>query len=355
MTTDAPRWRQYRVAQRHLESANVLSLELVAADDRPLQPFRAGQFLTFKLRNAEGRPLPRNYSISSDPVDPSHYRISVKREIEGVGSGFMHDVALENVIVEGSAPKGDFVLDEASQRPVLLLAGGIGITPLLAMAHALSRMTRPVRLIHACENGRVQPFRAEIGALCATAPQIEAITFLNCPEAQDIAEDAHHHVGQVTRDALRAILPAGEVEAYLCGPAGFMQAMYENLLALGLHDELIRYEFFGPATVFKASAPRAPVASLPLAAPDLPDGQPLVHFSQSGLSAVWDGSQRTLLDFAEAQGLTPAFSCRNGICNTCLCAVDGEVSYVDEPLEMPEDGHALLCCSVPKGSVSLRL
>ncbi len=377
MNDDRPRWRQYRVARRVPESAAVISLELVAADGKPLQPFRPGQFLTFRLTGAAGRPVPKNYSISSDPADTSHFRISVRRQVPaGVGSCFMHDEALDGVVLEGSDPKGQFVLDEASHRPVLLLAGGIGITPLLAMAHALAKGRRDTVLIHACESAAAQPFRGEVRALCDKASNLRAYGCFQGSDTADHVHEATDFTGLVTADTLRKVLPIGDYDVYLCGPPAFMQAMFVILLSLGVRESQIRYEFFGPATVLgRAAVKQAGQAEQagqveqagPVPAPAALDGatdvaagasasvQIMVTFAASGLNVVWDHSSRSLLDFAEAQGLSPAFSCRNGICNTCLCALTGDIRYVDEPLEDPASGTALICCSVPTSPVTLDL
>lgn len=365
MVTAGTSWRRYRVIRRKAESETVTSLHLVAEDGGALEPFRAGQFLTFRLTSPDGRPVARNYSLSSDPGDLSSYRISVKREPSppdrpdlppGFGSGFMHRQAEVGAVLEASGPKGQFQLDDTSMRPVLLLAGSIGITPLLAMTHVLAGSSRPVWLIHACENGEVQPFAAEIAGLAALYPGLKAITCLRQPSAADIEAARHQFEGLVTADVLRAVLPIGNYDAYLCGPGGFMQAMYDLLLDIGVRDGQIRYEFFGPATVLKAGAPvPPPAATRQMAASTLLPGAITVTFSRSGLSAPWDGTSRTLLDFAEAQGLSPAFSCRNGICNTCRCEVEGEVRYIDEPLEEPGTGFALLCCSVPASALVVNI
>jgi ferredoxin len=162
--------------------------------------------------------------------------------------------------------------------------------------------------------------------------------------------------GFVTAAVLRTLLPIGDYEAYICGPAGFMQAMYDLLVDLGVREENIAYEFFGPAKrLTRGGSTAAPILVAPTVAPPADAANIVVRFATSGLEARWDGSHRTLLEFAEAQGLQPAFSCRNGICMTCQCAIEGRVSYVEEPLDMPADGHALLCCSVPDGPVTLEL
>ena len=365
MQAEGGNWRTYRVIRRVRESETVVSLHLVPADGGPLAPFEPGQFLTFRLEAGEGRPVPRNYSISSDPADRTHYRISVRHEPGGFGSGVMHDLMQEGALVAASGPKGRFTPDQASGRAVLLLAGGIGITPLLSMAHALAREgTRPVWLIHASGNGMVMPFARELADLERRSPSFRRIAVLATPTAADRAAGQHQHEGLVTRALLRSVLPLDDYAAYLCGPGAFMQAMFDALLQLGVRQERIAYEFFGPArTLAPAQAPPAAAAADGPTTTSLDSGASghdpaqgsMVTFTLSGRSAVWDGAQASLLDFAEAQGLSPAFSCRNGICNTCLCSIEGEVRYVEEPLEMPRIGQALLCCSVPDGPVRLGL
>lgn len=362
MSAEGRGWRRYRVARRVVECESVTSLHLAAEDGAALPAILPGQFLTFRIPDGEARRAPRNYSLSGDPADPDHLRISVRREPGGLGSTYMHALP-EGAAIEATGPKGQFSLDLSSRRPVILLAAGIGVTPLLAMAHALAAdRARPAWLFHACRSRRLQPFRLELAELQRRAPNLKVVSCLTQPEAGDASEGDDVVRGRITAETLRARLPIGDYEAYLCGPHGFMQAMFDLLLELGVREERIRHEHFGQGSPLvrggalagaAAGAERErPQAAVEVAASE---GRPIVTFAVTGASALWDGGHRTLLDFAEAQGLQPAFSCRNGICNTCLCAIEGSVRYVEEPLEMPEPGHALLCCSVPDGPVSLRL
>ncbi len=332
--SDGGGWRRLRVAHRVAETDAILSLHLTAADGLPLARFRPGQFLTFRLKGTDGRATPRNYSLTSDPANGAHYRISVRRHEGGFGSGLMWAME-EGAELEATEPKGRFFLNEASQRPVILLAAGIGITPLMAMAQALAHTARPTWLIHACRDEGSQPFAQELAALAARAPHLR-ITLV--PSRTE---------GRITAATLQRLLPIGDYEAYLCGPAGFMEAMTQVLVGLGVREERIASESFGGAKAPSVAAEKPAVEPAS-------DGI-LVTFARSGRTARWNGGERTLLDFAEAQGLTPAFSCRNGICGTCLCGAEGEIRYVDEPLEEPGPGKALLCCAAPVGPVTLDL
>ena len=218
--------------------------------------------------------MPRNYSLTSDPADLAHYRISVRRHEQGFGSGRMW-AAAEGDELEATEPKGRFMLDDCSQRPVILLAAGIGITPLIAMAQALARTTRPTYLIHACRNVAVRPFAAELEMLAARAPHVRVASILSGSE------------GRVTAEVLRRLLPIGDYEAYLCGPAGFMVAMRDILVSLGVRPERIASESFG------AERP-APIASQPVAAAPAPGEGILVTFARSGRSARWTGGPSAL-------------------------------------------------------------
>lgn len=346
-------FRDLTVTARRPEGARVVSLSLAAPDGSLLPDFEPGQFLTFRLAGPDGRPVPRNYSLSGDPSDRSHYRISVRREgPAALGSGHMHEQATIGARLQASGPKGRFVLDRASRRPAILVAEDIGLTPLLAMAHALAGDPgRPALLVHVATDPDEAIFADELAGLAAAAPNLQV---------RRLADGA----GPLTAAHLTAWLPIGDYEAYLCGPQAFLDATAALLEGLGLRPERIRTETFGPAAPARPAAsmgasttavpPAAAVATPGSAA--LPAGSaPMVTFEPAGLAIAWDPACRTLLDFAEANGLAPAYSCRNGICGTCRAAVDGPVAYLDDPLEMPEPGFALLCCSAPAGPVTVRL
>lgn len=361
MKQSLPGWRNLEVAKRVVESRDVVSLHLVSLDGTALPPFAPGQFLTFRVPGRDGRSVPRSYSISSHPADLSYYRISVKREPEGIGSGHIHDGMRVGARIEATGPKGDFILDRASTQPVILLAGGIGVTPLLAMAQALADdANRPAFLFHACRDSAVQPFRMELADLCKSAANLSVFTLLERATPEDRLSPHFAGEGRITRALLQEKLPLDAYQAYLCGPPPFMQAMFECLVSLGLPESRIACEFFGPVGKLAAHREAALVHAHQnrprvQASARGPEDATRVTFVDSGITTTWDGNHRTLLDCAEAVGLNPAFSCRNGICNTCLTEIEGKVRYLEEPLDEPEPGRALLCCSVPDGPVTLRL
>ena len=255
-------WSDYTVARKVAENDIITSFYLKRADGDPHQPFHPGQFLTFKMAvPGQPRPFPRSYSISSAGDETGHYRISVKREppppdnpelAPGIASNYLHDLVEEGSTLVASGAKGDFFLDESSDRPVVLLSGGIGLTPMVSMLHALAQdAQRKTAFIHACEDGSVHALRSEVDALIAGAGNVTGHYCYRVPTPRDLEQNNHQSTGFVTADILSRHIDAAASEVYLCGPPAFMSAMYKTVRALGVDTARIHYEFFGPATVLE--------------------------------------------------------------------------------------------------------
>ncbi|MGE8064602.1 FAD-binding oxidoreductase [Pseudomonas sp. NPDC089569] len=364
-------FKTFRVIEKHHESAVITSFVLTAVDGASNPGFRPGQYLIVRLALEGGVKVLRNYSLSGDASDPSQVRISVKREPApfdrpelppGQGSSHLHDHVQVGDALEIAGPTGTFVLDEESPRPVVLFSGGVGLTPMLSMLHQLSRhSSRPVYFIHACENGAVHAFRDEVLALASRRPGISVHFCYRNPEADDHAQANFHSQGLVSRDTLQRLLPLDDYDVYLCGPRLFMQANWRLLRSLGIAGERIHYEFFGPATILEKDdvLPAAPAAPVP-AAPQTPtapvEGALTVEFLPSGTRLAWDQNCQSLLELAEQAGLTPPFNCRAGLCNTCQVSLrEGSVEYFEAPLDVPESGRILLCCTRPTTAVTVDL
>ncbi len=337
------------VVERIQESKNVVSL-LLKVIEGEFVPFAAGQHLPLRF-DLPDRPI-STYTISSDPADNSGYRISVKREPNGKGgSRFVHDAAQVGTRIAAETPRGKFILQD-NTRPVVLLTGGIGITPALSMVSALARHPdRPVYFIHACMNAEEHSFADELAKIVQKAPNVTPYVAYAEGREEDLAAGRCQSIGLIDRAKLRGLLPLDDYNVYLCGPDGFMNAMRAALVSLGVTDEQIQQESF-------TGVARASVSAAPPLAVSTSEGAdfPIVRFEKSGIEVAWDGKSDSLLDFAEAQGLTPEFECRDGICGTCACQkIQGEVTYTEEPIDSPEEGHVLICCSVPDGPVALDL
>jgi ferredoxin len=153
-------------------------------------------------------------------------------------------------------------------------------------------------------------------------------------------------VGHVDIHLLKTLLPFDDYDFYLCGPTSFMQSMYAALESLDVSDARIHYEFFGEG----ASLHREPHRDFAAQPAELTEAGPvMVRFARSGVERIWEPSKGTLLDLAESEGLTPPYSCRSGICQTCSTKiVSGDVLYAEPPMTAPEEGEALICCSYPR-------
>lgn len=358
------RFNTLRVTAKTVESSLITSFRLEATDGSKLPAFRPGQFLVLRYPDADGTGhVLRNYSLSGSPDDPMHYRISVKREAArspdlpvGHVSTYLHDKTSVGDVLVAEGPRGAFVLDESSTRPVVLLSGGVGLTPMVAMLHRLTAGSeRRALFIHACENGSVHALREEVCDLVAKRPGLSTHFCYRSPTPADRADQRFDTEGVIDRALLQRHLFLDDYDFYLCGPPPFMQAVYKTLRDLGVVRERIAYEFFGPATVLETdepkpeSQPRAPAA---VAAA----GAIAVEFSKSGTRAEWRNDDHSLLEMAEAHGLKPEFSCRAGICGTCVTRIiSGEVNYFEEPLEELAAGEVLLCCSRPVTDIVLEL
>ncbi len=382
-------FRKFRVADKIAESDIITSFYFEPTDGAPVWDVLPGQYITLRIPNAN-EPVLRTYSVSCDPSETGHHRITVKREAgmngasDGIGSCWLHDEVEVGSIVEIAPPRGTFVLDETSPRPVLLLSGGVGLTPMVSMLHRLRESERDVHFLHACENGQVHALRDEVMS-CANA-RIQPRFIYRSPSDKDRSGNLFDAEGVIDKAFMQRHVPIGDYDAYICGPTSFMVAMYQLLQVLGVSKNRISYEFFGKAESLEALAAKqarpksdtaasraAPsiqslafltnpdawaaddvLAKTPPAAAPLSDGD--VTFRTSNVTASWDHAAASLLELAENAGLNPEFSCRAGICNSCKCGlVSGEVEYFETPLMQPEDGQVLICCSRPKGPVVLDL
>lgn len=243
--------RAFRIARREVESELIASFYLEPVDGQPLLDFVPGQYLTLVLQ-VEGEELRRNYSLSDAPGKP-WYRISVKREEGGRVSNWLHAQAKVGTVLQVQAPCGDFTLETAAnddQRPLVLVTGGVGITPAMSMLEAAAPSGRPIRFVHAARHGGVHAFRARVDALAAQHANVEVLYVYDQPRPGD----EPHATGLLTQELLALQLPADrDVDVYFLGPKPFMQAIYRSGLALGVARERLRYEFFGPLEELQAA------------------------------------------------------------------------------------------------------
>lgn len=238
--------RTLRVTRKVAESAEITSFYLAPQDGGALVSFAPGQYIGLHLV-VNGQEIRRNYSLSAAP-NGRDYRISVKREVGGVASNFLHDQIGEGDTLQVYPPAGDFVLADGD-KPVVLISGGVGITPTLAMLDAALQGQRPVHFIHFARNHAVHAFRDAIEARQASHPQLQR--FYVYDEHQGDAP-APHATGRLDAAQLAQYLPASrDVDAYFLGPKPFMRQIKRQLRELGLPEAQTRYEFFGPAAALE--------------------------------------------------------------------------------------------------------
>jgi nitric oxide dioxygenase len=245
-------WRGQRallIARKEAESELITSFYLKAADGDALATFLPGQYLTLVL-DVDGDILRRNYSLSDDPGKP-WYRISVKREPGGRASNWLHAHGEVGTILQAQAPAGEFTLEAASSRPLVLVTGGVGVTPAISMLESIASSGREIRFIHAARHRGLHAFRPRVDALAKVYDNVRPFYVYSEPRPGD----EPHATGRVGRDLMASLLPADrDVDLYLLGPKTFMQAIYENGLALGVPAAQLRYEFFGPREELGAAA-----------------------------------------------------------------------------------------------------
>jgi ferredoxin-NADP reductase/MOSC domain-containing protein YiiM/ferredoxin len=350
-----PGFRSLRVDSILHESADVISITL-SPTDSDSAPAAPGQFLTLRLRpNPAQAPVTRNYSLSGLPVAGS-YRISVKREAHGVASGYLHTALAPGDLIEAAAPRGSFTL-RGGERPVVLISAGVGATPVLAMLHALAaeRSERELWWIHGARDRARHPFHDEVERLLEELPDAHRLVAYSGPGDEVRPGRDFDVTGRLTGAALAGAGVPIDADFYICGPGAFMHDLAAALTANGVAPDRVSTEVFGPSDVYRSG-----IVGLRKRAPHAPDGGPgtgpLVLFSRSNLSVRWDPSFGTMLDLADACDVPVGFGCRTGVCHQCESGlVSGAVEYAPEPLEPPEAGRVLMCCSQPRTDVALDL
>lgn len=364
-----PAWiglRTFRVTRKTMEDAGqtICSFELMPQDGQALKPFFPGQFLTFSLDiptdAASSQPVVRCYSISNAP-DSSHYRVSIKRAPApantllpaGRSSNFFHDQVMEGSLLQLRAPAGHFYIDH-STAPVVLIGGGVGITPMLSMLNwCLTQQTgREVWLFYGVRHSQELVLQTQLEAMAAAHPNFHLHFCLSDAAPEELADQKYHRRGRVDVALLRLLLPLKPYHYYICGPTPMLQSLVPALEDWGVPDSRIHFEAFGPASIKRKKAASAAHAGAPDAA--AVTGDIMVMFAKSGKHLAWHADADSLLDFAEAKGIQVDSGCRAGGCGSCQTTItSGEVTYRQTPDFDPEPGTCLLCVCTPKTSVTL--
>ena len=285
------------------------------------------------------------------------YRIAVKQEHEGAASTYLHTRVALGDELDIAAPRGTFILEDGD-APVLLISAGVGATPVLAMLSDLAerRSDREIWWMHSARSSHEHPFAVEAKRLLSALSNARARIYYSRPREEDVEGRDFDASGRLTPGVLAELGPPRDADAYVCGPASFMDEISAGLAAMGVAAARIHTEPFGPEPGLTPG-----IAAAPSRAPHLPPGAgdvdgPVVEFARSNLSVPWSGDYASLLELAEACDVPVRWSCRTGVCHNCeTTLIAGDLDYDPDPVEPPAVGSALICCSKPHEDVVLDL
>lgn len=251
-------WRGYRkfiIDRKEEESSVITSFYLKPEDGEPISQYEPGQYITLRVKpDGEQYSHIRHYTLSTAPGKP-YYKISVKREDAtdskpaGVVSTWLHRNAEVGTVVELSAPAGSFTLDQKNEQPLVLISGGVGLTPMISMLETVlvNQPERPVTYIHAAIDGSYHAMKEEVEELASKHKQLRTYIVYECPREGEIC----HKQGYIDQTFLADKVDP-MADCYFCGPQPFMASVNQTLKALGVPDDHIHFEFFGPASSLEA-------------------------------------------------------------------------------------------------------
>lgn len=333
-------WRQMRIDRVERESSMINSFYLTAPDGEPLEKYKAGQHLPVRIPGKDG--AIRTYTISKAPGG-KQYRLSIKREARGTVSRHFHDEIRVGDKIDAMSPGGMFHLGQHQKKPLVLVSGGVGITPMIAMLEEVvnkhgdkegGQCDFPIVFIHATRSGEEHAFKDHPILKAPHDFGVKLFYAYSDPTPQDIVAKAFDLRGRLDKAALADLLPAQDSDVYLCGPAGFMGAMRDVFTELGVPDAQIKQEAFGPAGDAGST--------------DAPNIEVQVTLQASGKEINWNPSEGSLLEAAERAGTSAPFSCRTGSCGTCVTKIlKGKVNHPKTAQYVPSADEALICCALP--------
>ncbi len=349
--------RKFYIERKVHETDSISSFYLKPYDREAIPPFLPGQYLTFQLRiPGQAKPVTRCYSLSDTPLHRDYYRVTIKRlppppdepgAPPGLASGFFHGLS-EGDLVDVRAPAGHFYLDAPSDRPVVLIAGGVGITPLLSMLNTIcgSGARRETWLFYGVRNRRDHMMRDYLREVAREFENVRVVICYSQPDTEAAQGEDFDESVSPSVELLKRLLPSNNYQFYICGPPPMMGALVKDLRAWDVPEPDIRYEAFGSATVKRSAAPAGEQQAA---------GESFaVTFARSGKSATWNAQAGVLLDLAEKCNVQIDSGCRAGNCGSCVTAIrTGEIRYLIEPGYRPKDGTCLPCVAVPKTAVAL--
>ncbi|MFC5068337.1 PAS domain S-box protein [Flaviflagellibacter deserti] len=321
-----PAWigtRPFSVESKTPESDIITSFVLRPVDGKPVPRHLPGQHLSFLFDVPGLPPQKRNYSISSAPNGET-YRISVKREPNGTVSKWLHDHVAPGTVINVMPPSGSFILKPDHARPIVLLSGGVGLTPMVCMLEAIAagHTKSPVQFIHSTISSSTHGFGKHVRKLVESLPDASATFFYSQPRDVDVSGRDYDQAGRLTMDWLKAHTPIEEADYFVCGPIPFMRTFVNGLAEAGVPTDRIHYEFFGPVEelIEEESKPAATESATleaktqfkPSAGLGVPDiGQALLESLSDGIVAsdrkgtivFWSPGATRIFGFSEQDAL----------------------------------------------------
>lgn len=351
-------FRKFVLQGKILESEGVCSFYFIPHDKKPLPPFLPGQYLTFRI-NVPGQKnlVTRCYSLSDSPNHPDYYRVTVKKippphdkpELNpGLLSNYFHQKLNADDIVDIKAPSGQFHLDAEHMDPVVLIGGGIGLTPVLSMLNHIvaTGAHRETWFFYGIRNSSEHVMLDHLVSINNEHENINLAVCYSDPMPDDLLGKHYNYAERVSVELFKRVLPSNNYEFYICGPPPMMDSITNDLSKWGVPDSKIHFEAFGPATVKKVISHEATLIAQTSGIS--------INFAKSKKDVVWNGMSSCLLDFAESSGIAMESGCRAGNCGTCSIAIrSGEVEYLSAPGAIVEQGSCLTCISVPKTDLVL--
>jgi len=266
----------------------------------------------------------------------------------------MYDTVKEGDILEAKGPSGDFHLIPAENKPVVLIAGGIGITPLLSMIKSISKVNpgREVYFFYGVNEKSDHSFQAELNELKKDHASFNINTFYTKVQFDDVRGLDYDYEGFINTELLLKQVHDINIDHYICGPGAMMNFIAADLKKLGVTDEKIHTESFNNET--NGPTLEADEYEL-LASPDNSIDKAIeITFTQSGTTLQWDDRYQSILEFAEANDVEISSGCLFGDCGTCLTKIkEGEVKYVHPTLVKPGPGNCLPCSCIPVSKLIL--
>lgn len=353
-------WRKFVVHRKQIEAqdSSICSFYLKPHDEKPIPGFTPGQFLTFRMPvPGEPKPLVRCYSLSGQPSlggPQPEYRVSIKRvpanpkdpeSKPGRCSNHFHDAIEIGDLLDVKPPSGHFVLDMQSDSPVVLIGGGVGLTPMISMLSAIvaSGGSREVWFFYGVRHSHEHAMVKQMREL-AQAPNVRLQVCYSNPLDGDVQGTDYDHAERVSVDLFKRVLPSNNFQYYMCGPGPMMDSLTEDLREWGVPDKDVHLEAFGPSAPKKKTLAADPAAA-----------GPPVKFRKSEKTANWDPSLEHLWEFAKANDVMIDSGCLQGNCGSCETAVvSGKVVYPNgAPAFECQEGSCLVCCAQPDGPVEL--